>query len=184
MRRPYARVWRIRSHMIYVRMHVCMTHMMCVSDAVLVWGDAEHSSDSDIQIFFGKHIAPEERDVRRAVRERVSACQLIFTSFSPPFFFPARCVCVCLSVQCRCLSLRLSVSVCVGLMSVSGWMFVSVFVSLSAVFFSSTGAVKRPSSYLLLLFIMFLFLFFPPQVLCTQLSLEFFVSPLHSLSLP
>ena len=55
-------------------MRVCVMRMKCISDAQLVWGDAEHSPDSDIQIFFGKHIAPEERDVRRAVRVCVSVC--------------------------------------------------------------------------------------------------------------
>ena len=38
-------------------------------DAVLIWEDTEHSPDSNIQIFFGKHIAPEELDVTAAVTE-------------------------------------------------------------------------------------------------------------------
>ena len=37
------------------------------SDAVLIWEDAEHSPESNVQIFFGKHIPPAERDVARAV---------------------------------------------------------------------------------------------------------------------
>jgi hypothetical protein len=38
-------------------------------DALLLWEDAEHSTDSTVQIFFSKHVPASERDVARAVTE-------------------------------------------------------------------------------------------------------------------
>ena len=38
-------------------------------DAILIWEDSDHSADSTVQIFFGKHVPAAERDVTRAVTE-------------------------------------------------------------------------------------------------------------------
>ena len=39
------------------------------ADALLIWEDADHSIDSNVKIFFSKHIPTKERDVARAVTE-------------------------------------------------------------------------------------------------------------------
>lgn len=39
------------------------------SDAILLWQDDQHSLDSKIQIFFGRHVAETDRDLARAIKE-------------------------------------------------------------------------------------------------------------------
>ena len=39
------------------------------SDCVIIWEDAEHSLDGNVQLFFGRHIPEAERDATRAVLE-------------------------------------------------------------------------------------------------------------------
>lgn len=39
------------------------------SDAILLWQDDQHSLDSEIQVFFGRHVAQTDRDLARAVTE-------------------------------------------------------------------------------------------------------------------
>jgi len=39
------------------------------SDCVIIWEDAEHSLDGNVQLFFGRHIPDTQRDAARAVLE-------------------------------------------------------------------------------------------------------------------
>jgi hypothetical protein len=39
------------------------------SDAVLLWEDAEHSIESEVQLFFGRHVTQADRDLARVVRQ-------------------------------------------------------------------------------------------------------------------
>ena len=39
------------------------------SDGVIIWEDAEHSPDGNVQVFFGRHVSEAGRDAARAVLE-------------------------------------------------------------------------------------------------------------------
>jgi hypothetical protein len=39
------------------------------SDGVIIWEDAEHSPDGNVQVFFGRHVSETGRDAARAVLE-------------------------------------------------------------------------------------------------------------------